>query len=656
MLEDINNVLNSGEIPNLFAQDELDKICGDMIPVCDALGVPASRDNCFSTFVNRVWDKLHIVLGMSPVGDALRIRCRNFPSLINCTTIDWYMGWPESALIAVAERFLAGLVLPDDRQEIRPALVTLCGSVHTSINGAGDKFFAELRRKTYTTPKSYLDLINLYTSMLGGLQAVIDKKADEMTTGVAKLNETNAIVDSLRTELVALEPVLVEKGAQTEQLLKQVAIDQAEADVVREKVAAEEAEVKQQADEVGTIQAEAQADLDVAMPALNSALKALDSLTKNDIVEVKSFKQPPPAVKTVMEGICIMLEQKPDWDTAKKVLGDNVLETLKKYDKDNIKEALIKKIARYVELDEMKPDNVKKVSSAAYGLSMWVHAMFLYHGVAKEVGPKKAKVEALNVQLNAANAKLAEKQATLKAVVDKVEELQRQCDETVAEKNRLVSEQEQTAMRLTNAEKLTVGLASEGIRWKETLETLGKQRLDLIGDAILSCACISYYGPFTGVYRAELVKGWTGFCQDTGIPCSADPTIANTLGDPVRIREWQGCKLPADSVSTDNAILVTTAKRWPLMIDPQMQANIWVRKMEEKNGVRVTTMADINLLRVVEDCIRNGKPLLIEDCRENLEPAIEPVLQRAVFMQASRVLFSHACPVVDGMVPVGNRF
>ena len=55
MLEDINSILNSGEIPNLFPQDELDKICSDMIPVCDALGVPASRDNCVATFVQRVW-------------------------------------------------------------------------------------------------------------------------------------------------------------------------------------------------------------------------------------------------------------------------------------------------------------------------------------------------------------------------------------------------------------------------------------------------------------------------------------------------------------------------------------------------------------------------------------------------------------------------
>jgi dynein heavy chain len=71
MLEDINNVLNSGEIPNLFPQDEMDKICAGMVPVLKEMGMPESRDNCISQFVLRVRDKLHIVLGMSPVG----VRC-----------------------------------------------------------------------------------------------------------------------------------------------------------------------------------------------------------------------------------------------------------------------------------------------------------------------------------------------------------------------------------------------------------------------------------------------------------------------------------------------------------------------------------------------------------------------------------------------------
>lgn len=60
---------------------------------------------------------------------------------------------------------------------------------------------------------------------------------------------------------------------------------------------------------------------------------------------------------------------------------------------------------------------------------------------------------------------------------DKVEALEAQCAATVGEKKRLADEAETTANRLVRAEKLTSGLASEGVRWLESLENLGKQKV-----------------------------------------------------------------------------------------------------------------------------------------------------------------------------------
>jgi dynein heavy chain len=65
----------------------------------------------YSTFVNRVRDNLHVILCMSPVGEAFRSRCRQFPSLINCCTIDWFMEWPAEALNSVSQRFLSSVNL-----------------------------------------------------------------------------------------------------------------------------------------------------------------------------------------------------------------------------------------------------------------------------------------------------------------------------------------------------------------------------------------------------------------------------------------------------------------------------------------------------------------------------------------------------------------
>lgn len=653
MLEDINNMLNSGEIPNLFPQDETDKIVGDMFPVCKELGIPETRDNCLATFVRRSRENLHIVLAMSPVGDALRIRCRNFNALINCTTVDWFMKWPEDALVSVAERYLGDLELPDEN--VRAGIVKMCSVVHTSVQAQGDAMMAELRRRTYVTPKSYLDLIGLYLAELGGKQGEVQTKQDQMIVGVTKLNETNAVVDGLRDDLKALAPILVEKSANAEKMLAQVAVDSAAADEQKAVVEAEVAVVSKQAAEVKVVADDAKKDLDEAMPALNSAIKALDSLKPADLNEMKGFKTPPSLVKVTMEAVSILLgeavgkDEDKNWKSSVGILqrGGKLLVELKEYDKDNIPAEYLKKLQKYLDRDDFTPEAVGKQSSAAQGMCMWVRAMDVYSRVAKEVGPKRDKLNKLQADLKVVQDGLAVKQAALQEVLDRVAELQRVCQETMDEKDRLQKESDQTAIRLKNAERLTSGLAEEGVRWKASVELLGEEKIDLIGDVFMSCAAVSYYGPFPGNYRDSLIQLWSSGCVENNVPASPKYSLANTMGNPVTIKDWQNQGLPTDEVSTNSAILVVTGKRWPLMIDPQGQANKWLKSMEEKNEMAMTKMNDINLLRTLETCIRNGKPLMLEDIGESLEPALEPVLQRATFKEGNRLLITLGDSNVD---------
>ena len=108
-LEDINNMLNTGEVPNLMIPEDKDKIINGVRQVVIDMKKPDTIDLINSTFINRVRDFLHICLCMSPVGDSLRVRCRKFPSLVNCCTIDWFSRWPEEALLYVSSEFLKQL-------------------------------------------------------------------------------------------------------------------------------------------------------------------------------------------------------------------------------------------------------------------------------------------------------------------------------------------------------------------------------------------------------------------------------------------------------------------------------------------------------------------------------------------------------------------
>lgn len=70
-------------------------------------GRPPTRESVWSYFIQKSASNLHIVLCMSPIGEILKTRCRNFPGLVNNTSIDWFTAWPKQALQAVAGQFLA---------------------------------------------------------------------------------------------------------------------------------------------------------------------------------------------------------------------------------------------------------------------------------------------------------------------------------------------------------------------------------------------------------------------------------------------------------------------------------------------------------------------------------------------------------------------
>lgn len=636
-VEDVNNILNSGEVPGMYTSDEKEKCIADIRQWCDDQGLQLSRDGLYNAFIDRVRDNLHIVLCMSPVGEAFRARCRQFPSLINCCTIDWYSEWPEDALLSVSEQYLANVKLESD--EINKAVARACVDIHLSITEANKLFYNELRRKYYITPKSYLDLINMYVQLLAEKREEYSVSRDRLVNGLNKLNQTNEVVDTMKEELNKLQPILKEKSESTTKLIAQVEKEKEEAEKVKKVVSAEAAEVDKSTAETQAIKDDAQKDLDEALPALEGATKALNALNKGDITEIKGFKSPPPLVGMTMEVVCILLQQKADWDSAKKVLSDiNFINKLIDYDKDNIPEKVLKQIKKYIEDPSFTPEAVAKQSNAAKSLCMWCRAMNTYSKIAKVVEPKRLALREAESKLQKMNAALAEKQQQLQEVVDKVDSLQKQLDDSQRELKSLKDQAELSEKRLARAGKLTSALGDESVRWSETAEQISTSMILLIGDVFNASGYISYLGAFTGQYRDKILSSWMKLCKDSGIPVSDEFSLQRVCASPVEVREWNIQGLPTDNVSIDNGILVTRGKRWPLMIDPQSQANKWIKTMQAKNGLRTIKLTDPNLLRTLENSIRIGSPVLLEDIGEVLDPALDPVLQKQVFKQGNRSL------------------
>ena len=175
-------------------------------------------------------------------------------------------------------------------------------------------------------------------------------------------------------------------------------------------------------------------------------------------------------------------------------------------------------------------------------------------------------------------------------------------------------------------------LAGEKIRWCERVSCLRLSRTNLHGDVCLAAGCLAYLGPFSGPYRVRILSQWIVAASALGIPCS-DFNLINTLGDPVVMKEWQVQGLPADDLSSQNGILSSTGRKWPLMIDPQGQANLWIRNTYALKKLEIIKLSEKDdFLQTLENGIRHGTPVLLELAGEELDPILDSVLTKKVFV------------------------
>ncbi|XP_033642613.1 dynein heavy chain 3, axonemal-like [Asterias rubens] len=646
-LEDINMILNTGDIPNLFENEDRLEIIEKMqqLAISENAKVEMTPLNMYNKFVGRVRRNLHMVLAFSPIGDAFRNRIRMFPSLINCCTIDWFKAWPEDALEMVAHKFLDDVEMSD---QVRAETVVMCKHFHESVRAMSDLFFSALRRRNYVTPTSYLELIKTFKNLLNRKRMEIMTLRNRYVVGLEKLDFASSQISVMQEELTALQPQLIQTRKETQELIEIIKKETSEVDEKRKVVAVDEAISNAAAEEAKAIKADCEKNLEIAMPALNAAIKALDTLKQQDISIMRTMQNPPQGVKLVMEAICIMKNIKPDkktndqgkiveeyWPAAKKMLGDlKFLESLKEYDKDNIPAQLMKKIRdNYIPNPDFDPTTIRKVSSACEGLCSWVRAIEVYDRIAKIVAPKKSRLKEAESKLGEQMLKLNEKRAVLKEYTDKLQGLNDKLEKRNKEKKQLEDNIEMTRLKLIRAEKLISGLGGEKDRWMQLAQELGETFTNIVGDVLISAGVVAYLGIFTLSFRQECLKDWYRLCKEKDIPVSDVFSLSATLGDPVKIRDWQLAGLPVDNFSTDNALIVTNANRWPLMIDPQGQANKWVKNMEKPNKLQVIKLSDPNYCRSLENCIQFGQPCLLENVGEELDPILEPLLLRQTFKQ-----------------------
>jgi dynein heavy chain len=239
--------------------------------------------------------------------------------------------------------------------------------------------------------------------------------------------------------------------------------------------------------------------------------------------------------------------------------------------------------------------------------------------------------------LKAATDSKKEAEAKLDAVTKKVAALEAALKEAVEKMASLEEQVARATVQLSNADKLIGGLGGEAKSWEEQVAQLSLQLENVMGDVLVCAGTISYLGPFTADYRSRIVGEWLGEMEAKGLRFTPDCTLSNILADPVKVRQWNIDGLPADAFSIENGIIMSVTKRWPLMIDPQGQANRFIKQSKAKAQLKTIKASDATkkIQQTLETGIRVGQPVLLENVLDTLDPFLEPVLANQTYKDAS---------------------
>ncbi|KIY45226.1 dynein heavy chain protein 1 [Fistulina hepatica ATCC 64428] len=658
-LERMNTLLANAEVPGLFEGDEH----AALMTACkegsqrDGLMLD-SPEELYRWFTSQVAKNLHVVFTMNPPENGLASRAATSPALFNRCVLDWFGDWSDQAFYQVGMEFThtldldlpsysppanfpiayRGLPMPPIH---RTSVVNALVHVHFSLHQINQRLSRRQGRYNYVTPRHYLDFINHYVRLYNEKRDELEEQQRHLHVGLDKLRDTVTQVEDLRKSLAIKRAQLEAKNEEANEKLRRMVIGQQEAEQKKAASIEIQAALVEQEKHIAQRRAVVMSDLADAEPAVLDAQAAVSNIKRQHLQEVRTMANPPEAVKLAMESICTILGHKIDsWRAVQGIIRrDDFIQRIVNFDTTTQMTKRLRDIMKrdFFSRPSYNYETVQRASHTCGPLVKWAIAQVRFSEILDKVEPLRNEVQSLEEQSE--TTKLQAK-ATLNMIAELEKKIAKYKDEyalLISETQTIKSEMERVQNKVDRSMKLLESLSSERSRWEDGSRTFDAEMSTIVGDVLLSAAFLAYGGFFDQHYREVMWQEWAGHLMEANIKFKPDLSFTEYLSTADDRLSWQSKSLPADNLTTENAIMLKRFNRYPLIIDPTGQATTFLMNEYKERKITVTSFLDEAFLKVLESALRFGNPLLIQDV-ENLDPILNAVLNKELRRTGGRVL------------------
>ena len=495
-----------------------------------------------------------------------------------------------------------------------------------------------------------LSSINHYARLYTEKRDELEEQQRHLHVGLDKLKDTVTQVEELRKSLAIKRSQLEAKDQEANEKLKRMVADQQEAEQKKAASIQIQAKLAEQDRYIEQRRAVVMADLADAEPAVLDAQAAVSNIKKPHLQEVRTMANPPEAVKLAMESVCTILGHKIDsWRTVQGIIRrDDFIQRIVNFDTTtqmtkNLRDTMRKD---FLSRPSYNFEMVQRASRACGPLVKWALAQVHFSEILDKVEPLRNEVQDLEQR-----AETTKKQAS--AMVQMIAQLESKIEKYKEEYARLISEtqaikfeMERVQSKVDRSMKLLGSLSSERSRWESGSRTFETEMSTIVGDVLLSAAFLAYGGFFDQHYREVMWQEWSNHLAEANIKYKPELSFTDYLSTADDRLSWQSKSLPADNLTTENAIMLKRFNRYPLIIDPTGQATTFLLNEYKERKITVTSFLDEAFLKVLESALRFGNPLLIQDV-EHLDPILNAVLNKEIRRTGGRVLMRLGSQDID---------
>ncbi|PWN51565.1 putative cytoplasmic dynein heavy chain 2 [Violaceomyces palustris] len=562
--------------------------------------------------------------------------------------------WSPAACRTVADELTATLDLGQNRELVIEALVFL----HFSVYHFAERLRRRQGRRFHQSPRHFLAFIEYYVSVSNQKRDELEDQQRFLLVGLDKLKATVDQVEELQKSLAIKRTQLEAKNAEANDKLQSMVKDQQEAEQKRAASIEIQAALSHQEKEISERREVVMGDLAAAEPAVLEAQASVSNIKKQQLTEVRSMSNPPAPVKNAMESVCIILGHKIDsWKAVQGIIRrDDFIASIVNFDTERqmTKQLREKMFKDYLSKPEYNFDTINRASKACGPLAKWVIAQVSFSEILDRVGPLRDEVDSLEMQAEATKNQAAEIVNMIAELEGSIARYKEEYAALISETQAIKGEMERVQTRVSRSMQLLQSLSSEKERWESGSRTFDDQMSTIVGDALLSAAFLAYAGFFDQQYRESMWQFWSNHLSEAGIKFKPELSFSDYLSTADDRIEWQSKSLPADTLCTENAIMLKRWNRYPLIIDPSGQAMDFLLNEYKVQKLTVTSFLDEAFLKALESALRFGNPLIIQDV-EHLDPILNPVLNKELRRTGGRVLIRLGSQEID-FSPSFNMF